>query len=87
MVLRKHLLGTAVQLLNGVGVVVHRLLEDHVPLQRQQGTLLVLEGEEDEERIGQCRRRKQKKGNDVKKRQQGLTSEENKILQMKSVSS
>ena len=49
MVLCKHLLGSAIQLLNGVGVVIHRLLQEHVALQHQHGTLLILEEEEDEE--------------------------------------
>lgn len=42
MVLSKHLLGTVGQLPNGVSVVVHVLLEDHVALQHQHGALLVL---------------------------------------------
>lgn len=43
MVLRKHLLGTVGQLLNGVRIVVHVLLKDHVALEHQHGTLLILE--------------------------------------------
>ncbi len=42
MVLSKHFLSTVGQLLNGVGVVVHSLLEDHVALKHQHGALLVL---------------------------------------------
>lgn len=43
MVLSKHFLGPVGQLPNGVGVVIHGLLKDHVALEHQHGTLLVLE--------------------------------------------
>lgn len=43
MVLSKHYLGTVSQLPNGVSVVIHDLLKDHVALQHQHGTLLILE--------------------------------------------
>ena len=42
MVLSQHPLGSVSQTLNGVGVVVHVLLQDQVALQHQHGTLLVL---------------------------------------------
>lgn len=44
MVICKHLLGLIRKLLDRVGVVIHRLLQDHVTLEHQHGTLLVLRG-------------------------------------------
>lgn len=47
MVLCKHLLGTVRKLLNGVSIVIYCLLQDHVALQHQHGTLLILEDEKE----------------------------------------
>lgn len=44
MFLCKHLLGLIRELLDRVGIVIHRLLQDHVTLEHQHGALFVLGG-------------------------------------------
>lgn len=59
--LSKHLLGTVSQLLNGVGIIIYRLLKDHLAFQHQHGALFILEREGKEEYVivlqmnSQCR--------------------------------
>lgn len=43
--LSKHLLGTVSQLLNGVSIIIYRLLKDHLAFQHQHGALFILERE------------------------------------------
>lgn len=85
MVLSKHFLGTVCQLPNGVSVVIHGLLKDHVALQHQHGTLLILERwTKRRMRKNQEEAEEKQLRNYAKKGTGDYTSKHSKILQMSS---